>query len=151
MKKVLAVLALAVIAIIPQTKAQSGSYSWGIGGRIGADYGFTVKKYMGSYALDFMGIVHNDGFQVSGLYEWEAGLGHDFTLYYGCGASTGVWNDDNDASDFGLAFDGIIGVEWKLPKDIPFTLSLDWKPSFELVPNSKFYVKGFALSFKYVW
>lgn len=150
MKKTLLIVVLAVLAVLPQAKAQRGSYSWGAGVRVGADYGITVKKYMGSTALDFMGIIHNDGFQVSGLYEWQKGLGNGFTFYYGLGASIGVWNDNDDNSDFGLAIDGIAGVEWKIPS-IPFTLSLDWKPSFELIPNTDFYAKGFALSFKYVW
>lgn len=152
MKKIILTLTIAIISILPQVQAQNQSYSWGLGARIGADYGFTVKRYLGSYALDFMGIVHDDGFQISGLYEWQTNvINPDFTLYYGCGASTGVWNNSKDKSDLGLAFDGVVGLEWKLPNDLPFTLSLDWKPSFELIPDSRFYVKGFALSFKYVF
>ena len=105
---------------------------------------------MGANALDFHGHFHNHGFQISGLYEWNQGLGYGFTLYYGFGACLGAWDDDKDDMSLGLGIDGIIGVEWKIPS-APFALSLDWKPSFELVPETELYFKGFGLGIKYLF
>lgn len=148
MKKILFVAVVALLSALPFQKAEA--QNWGIGVRGGVDYGLTVKKYMGANALDFHGHFHNHGFQISGLYEWNQGLGNGFTLYYGFGACLGAWDNDKDDMSLGLGIDGIIGVEWKIPS-APFALSLDWKPSFELVPETELYFKGFGLGIKYLF
>ena len=148
MKKVALIMVVAFLTVLPfkESKAQS----WGIGVRGGVDYGLTVKKYMGANSLDFMGHVHNHGFQVAGLYEWNHDLGYNFTLYYGVGASLGAWDNKHDDMSFGLGIDGIIGVEWMIP-GVPLSLALDWKPSIEVMPDVNFYIKGFAFSVKYLF
>ena len=50
----------------------------------------------------------------------------------------------------GLGIDGVIGVEWKIPS-APFALSLDWKPSFELLPDTGLWFKGFGFGVKYLF
>lgn len=143
-------MAAFVVALSVLPFKASQAQNWGIGVRGGVDYGLTVKKYMGGNALDFMGHFHNHGFQVAGLYEWNHGLGSGFTLYYGVGLSLGAWDDSHDDMAFGLGIDGIVGVEWQIP-GVPLALSLDWKPSFELMPDTDFYFKGFAFGVKYLF
>ncbi|MDR0971857.1 MAG: hypothetical protein LBM25_05700 [Bacteroidales bacterium] len=142
---------VAILSLSLAIGVNAQGYNWGVGLRLGADYGLTVKKQLGSGALDFMGNFHNHGFQVSGLYEWQNNvINKDFTLYYGVGPSLGFWDNDKGDGAFGLGIDGIIGLEYKIP-NVPIALSLDWKPSFELMPQTGFYWKGFALSVKYVF
>ncbi len=149
MRKFLFVAVAAVLSVLPFAKSEA--QNWGIGLRGGFDYGLTVKKYMGGNALDFMGHFHNNGVQVAGLYEWNHQLGSGFTLYYGAGLSLGAWEyGDSNEMGFGLGIDGIVGVEWKIPS-VPLALSLDWKPSFEILPETDFYIKGFAFGVKYVF
>ncbi len=148
MKKLLFVAVAAVLSLLPF--AESQAQNWGIGLRGGFDYGLTVKKYMGANSLDFMGHIHNNGFQVAGLYEWNYGLSHGFNLYYGAGLGLGAWNNADDDMSFGLSVDFIVGVEWKVP-NVPLSLSLDWKPAIEILPVTDFYIKGFAFGIKYLF
>ncbi len=148
MKKILFVAVVALLSALPFQKAEA--QNWGIGLRGGWDYGLTLKKYMGANNLDFQLNIHNGGFNASGLYEWNQGLGNGFTLYYGFGASIGAWNNEKDDMALGLGIDGVIGVEWKIPS-APFALSLDWKPSFELLPDTGLWFKGFGFGVKYLF
>ncbi|MBO6117940.1 MAG: hypothetical protein J6P44_05280 [Bacteroidales bacterium] len=144
MKKMIVLLAIAFTAV--GVNAQQ----WGVGVKAGWDYGLNIKKYNGATNYEAVMDFHDHGFRVLGLYEWDKELGNGFHLYYGLGANVGVWGKDDD-SGFGLGLDGVIGIEWHLPNDIPFTISLDWTPSLELIPSSRFYAKGLGLSVKYVW
>ena len=126
--------------------------NWGVGLKAGAwDYGLNVKKYQGSTNLEGVFDFHANGFRALGLYEWTHDLGSGFQLYYGAGAAVGLWEDSDDEAGFGLSINGIVGVEWHLPDNIPLTLALDYTPGFELIPSSGFYARGFAFSVKYVW
>ncbi len=149
MKKILFVMFAAIFAMGINANAQS----WGAGLKVGADFGFNVKRYMGGNSWEMVGAFHRGGFSLLGLYEWNQSLGNGFTFYYGLGANIGVWdkNDDDDSSDLGVGIDGVIGIEWKLPNNIPFTLSLDWAPQFQLIPETEFWAKGFSLGIRYVW
>lgn len=149
MKKILFVAVVAVLAALPFQKAEA--QNWGVGLRLGWDNGLTLKKYMGANNLDFHLSIHDGGFMTSGLYEWNQGLGNGFTLYYGVGASIGAWNNEKDDVALGLGINGIVGVEWKIPS-APLALSLDWKPTFSLLPRTHFYFEeGLGLSIKYLF
>lgn len=140
---------VAVLAILPLSNVKA--QNWGVGLVGGFDYGLQVKKYMGANALDFRGHLHNHGFQVAGLYEWNHDLGSNFTLYYGAGIGVGSWKIDAD-HDMGLGLDveGIVGVEWQIP-GVPLAISLDYRPAFEILPSTSFYAKGFAFGIKYLF
>ncbi|MBR1627619.1 MAG: hypothetical protein IJ681_10820 [Bacteroidales bacterium] len=145
MKKVFVLIAVAFMAI--SVNAQN----WGLGVKAGWDYGLNIKKYNGGTNLEGVIDFHHNGFRALGLYEWDNELGSGFHIYYGLGANIGVWDNDKDESGFGLGINGVIGIEWHLPNNIPLTLALDWTPSFELIPDSDFYSKGLGFSVKYVW
>ena len=141
---------VACLAILPLSNVKA--QNWGVGLVGGFDSGIQVKKYMGANNLDFRGHLHNHGFQVAGLYEWNHDLGSNFTLYYGVGAGLGTWkvSPEHDMG-FGLDVEAIVGVEWKLPISFPLAISLDYRPAFELLPTTGFYAKGFAFGVKYLF
>lgn len=146
MKKILVLMTVAFLTL--SVNAQN----WGVGLKAGAwDYGLNIKKYQGSNNLEGVFDFHSNGFRALGLYEWTHKLGSGFQLYYGLGASLGLWDDADDEAGFGLAINGVLGIEWHLPDNIPFSLALDWTPGFELIPSSGFYGRGVAFSVKYVW
>lgn len=149
MKKFMFMAFVAVLAILPLSNVKA--QNWGVGLVGGFDYGIQVKKYMGGNNLDFRGHLHNHGFQVAGLYEWNYDLGSNFTLYYGAGAGLGTWriSADHDMG-FGLDIEAIVGVEWQIP-GVPLALSLDYRPAFEILPATSFYAKGFAFGIKYLF
>jgi hypothetical protein len=149
MKKFMLMAFVACLAILPLSNVKA--QNWGVGVVGGFDYGLQVKKYMGANALDFRGHLHNNGFQVAGLYEWNHDLGSNFTLYYGVGAGLGTWKATKESDmAFGLDVEGIVGVEWQIP-GVPLALSLDYRPAFEILPTTTFYAKGFAFGIKYLF
>lgn len=149
MKKFMFMAFVAVLAILPLSNVKA--QNWGVGLIGGIDSGIQVKKYMGGNALDFRGHLHNYGFQVAGLYEWNHDLGSNFTLYYGVGAGLGTWKVDKDHDmSFGLDIEAIVGIEWAIP-GVPLALSLDYRPAFEILPETSFYAKGFAFGIKYLF
>jgi hypothetical protein len=149
MKKFMFMAFVAVLAILPLSNVKA--QNWGVGLIGGFDSGIQVKKYMGANNLDFRGHLHNSGFQVAGLYEWNHDLGSNFTLYYGFGAGLGTWKQtaDHDMA-FGIDVEAIVGVEWRIPS-VPLALSLDYRPAFEVLPTTGFYAKGFAFGIKYLF
>jgi hypothetical protein len=149
MKKFMFMAFVAVLAILPLSNVKA--QNWGVGLIGGIDSGIQVKKYMGANNLDFRGHLHNSGFQVAGLYEWNHDLGNNFTLYYGFGAGLGTWKQtaDHDMA-FGIDVEAIVGVEWRIPS-VPLALSLDYRPAFEVLPTTGFYAKGFAFGIKYLF
>ena len=149
MKKFMFLAVVACLSLLPLSNVKA--QNWGVGLIGGFDSGLQVKKYMGANNLDFRGHLHNYGFQVAGLYEWNHDLGNNFTLYYGFGAGLGTWKQtaDHDMA-FGLDVEAIVGVEWRIPS-VPLALSLDYRPAFEVLPTTGFYAKGFAFGIKYLF
>jgi len=95
------------------------------------------------------------GFNVTGLYEFHAPAfdAERLKWYYGGGAHLGQWNDDypslvNEGANFVMGIDGILGLEYKI-KEIPITLSADWKPTFNLTGYPGFWGYGGALSIRF--
>lgn len=136
----------------------SQDYNTGIGIRGGLSNGLTVKHFITEKAA-VEGILASRwrGFNITGLYEIHNSTGvNRLNWYYGAGAHVGFWNgkhvkwanDNNNYTVIGL--DGILGLEYNFEK-VPFNLSLDWKPAFNLVGHSGFWGDGGALSIRYIF
>ena len=135
------------------------SYDNAIGVRLGATSGLSFKtmlnssdaleivvgaKYRGVHAMALYE-VHAAAFDVPGLY-W----------YYGGGGHIGFWEgryspwfDDDKGSFTVIGIDGVFGMEYQI-EDIPFTVSLDLVPSFNIIGYTGFDVDG-ALGIRYVF
>jgi hypothetical protein len=122
-------------------------YTTAIGVRIGGTSGATIKHFF-RQATAFEGIlgVFGNGFSLTGLVEKNA-VAFDtpgLSWYYGGGAhiafSTGnryynVYGREvtyRDNHDVGIGINGIIGLEYMLPDNVPVAFSLDLKPFIEI-------------------
>ena len=157
MKKLIASIFM-VYFLVGQCVSQS-PYSTAGGVRLGFSNGITVKHFL-SETMAIEGILSSRwrGFQITGLAEFghhalsTAGL--DF--YYGAGAHIGFYNG-YDGHPWGkkgesysvLGVDGIIGIEYTF--DFPLNISLDYKPSFNILGYSGFWGDELALSVRYVF
>jgi hypothetical protein len=75
----------------------------------------------------------NDGFRLTGLYEWHGNLNGPGNLkwYIGFGGHSGYYdNNSEDGIMFGL--DGAGGLDYKF-LHLPINLSLDWQPAYEFI------------------
>ena len=158
MKKylLLLILPLLMLAAAPTAQAQ---YNNGIGLRLWYYPGITFKhKFSEQNALELIGDTRWGGFIITGLYEYHIPLGpENLNLYVGGGGHLGLYNGNNRNNNWDgygggafLGLDGIVGLEYTF-EGAPINLSLDYKPSFNLVGYRGFWGDGGALSVRYVF
>ncbi len=137
MKKVLLTL-VAIFALSTMASAQiknlgirvgyGGEVSamWGMGGnRLETDLGWN-SKYLG----------------LSIVYQWNWDLGSNFSWYAGVGGRLAVWDNS-----FALGVAGQIGLEYNF--SIPLQLTLDWRPTFWIIPGTAFGPSDICLGIRY--
>lgn len=154
MKKVI-VTFIFVIAFTVYSQAQD--YKTGIGIRGGLSNGLTVKHFISSEsALEGLLTTRWNGFLVTGLYERHA-LAFGITglyWYYGFGAHIGSWNHTYKKDRYDnysvLGIDGIIGLEYNIT-EIPFNISIDYKPGVNVLGKPFGMSDEVALSIRYVF
>lgn len=146
MKKFIA--AIAVLMTLTYTNASAQDYKAAIGVRGGVD----MSGISGKINLDAINSVEalldfDNGFNLVGLYEFNRQIARDFTFYYGLGANLGVWGS---ADQLTIGVDAIVGVEYVIP-NVPFALSIDYKPFVNLVGVTGFRATDFGLGIKYIF
>ena len=122
-------------------------YETAIGARLGGTSGFTIK-HMYKPSMTFEGIVGGfaNGFSVTGLIEKNLPAFNEKGLswYYGGGGHLAAYNGRNmyynrfgrevdyrERNDIGFGINGIIGLEYRLPDNVPVAFSVDLKPFIE--------------------
>ncbi len=148
-----------IILTVISINANSQDYVNAIGFRGGLSNGVSFKHFISTTdAAEGILATRWDGFNITGLLERHSDSFNVDRLYfyYGAGAHIGLWDGDvnpwfNDgATHTVLGIDGIIGVEYVL-QEIPFNISLDWKPGYNLIGYSGFWGDELALSFRFIF
>ncbi len=136
----------------------SAQYQTSAGARIGGTTGVALKHFY-QPSLAFEGIVgaFANGMSITGLVEktLPAFDTPGLSVYYGGGAHLAFYNqnrsyynrfgralNDRRVSRVGVGINGIAGLEYRLPEDIPLSFSFDVKPFFEFGSDG---YAGFAL------
>lgn len=144
MKKMILTLALAV-SMVGALSAQSSRNAIGL--RFGNGGEISFQSALGNanrLELD-LGLNSWDnnygysGFGLTGVYQWVwrlDDLAPGFKWYLGLGPQIGSWygNYNSNYQGFALGVVGQIGLEFNL--SIPLQLSLDYRPSWYVLPNS---------------
>ncbi len=135
------------------------TYETGIGLRGGPSVGITIKHFLTEKgALEGILTSRWRGVNITGLYEIHNQISEleGLRWYYGFGAHAGYWRANYSNNVFNndyhliLGLDGIIGLEYNFAI-VPFNLSLDWKPAFNLVGSTGFWADEFAISARYIF
>jgi hypothetical protein len=158
MKKLL-ITCLIVFSLFSVSYAQD--YNTGIGLRGGFSNGLTIKHFTGSKsAIEVILDTRWRGFEITGLYEIHNQAFNTTGLkwYYGIGGHVGFYNGDYTYKYWGatgttytvVGIDGILGMEYSF-NEIPINIGLDWKPAFNLIGYSGFWVDGGAFSIRYIF
>lgn len=135
---------LSAICLLANTSFSQMNYNTAIGLRAGETSGLTIKKAMGSNALEGIVGLWSHGLSATLLYEFYAPAGlSGLNWYYGYGGHVAFetqaygWYDYGRRRKYyttggvGLGIDGIVGIEFKIPK-APIAFSLDFKPYLEV-------------------
>jgi hypothetical protein len=139
--------------------AQAQDYKTGIGVRGGFANGLTIKHFISSNtALEGIVASRWRGLELTGLFEIHKAAFNTERLkwFYGLGAHVGFWNGrythwGNPQNEYTVVgIDGILGLEYSF-REIPFSLSVDWKPVFNFVGYSGFWGDGGAISLRYIF
>jgi len=150
-------LGIFLLFIVISLSGQTQNYETGIGIRGDYyDFGLTGKHFIEkNTAIEGILNFRYGGYKITGLYEIHAPAFDVDRLYwyYGGGAHIGQVGDsdpflDTDKSAILLGLDGIIGLEYDI-KEIPITISADWKPAISFTG----YRTGLwgGLSFRYTF
>lgn len=141
MKKIILSIAL-VMSVYGTLSAQSNGKAIGVRGGGGGEISFqTALGGNNRLELD-LGLnswnskSDNGGFGLSGVYQWVwnlDALAQGFNWYVGFGPQIGSWNNSS-FSGFALGIVGQIGLEYNF--NIPLQLSLDYRPSWYILPNN---------------
>jgi len=127
---------------------KSQEYFNSLGLRISPGPGLTYKVFLNkSSGLEFLLSFPPSSLIFTGLYEYNMPVKNVKLLYWyiGCGGHIGF---DNDESVIG--FDLIVGLEYKIP-DIPISVSLDLKPSFNFIPPGSYLNDFVGFSIRYTF
>jgi len=138
------------------SKAQLYKSSLGI--RLGPTNGITYKSFIKkNAAIEVIGAFRYQGIGLTGLYEvhGKAFNSSDFNWFIGGGGHVYVWGNDRPKfldrqQTTVLGLDGILGLEAKL-RGIPLAVSLDWKPTINIINYGGFWGDEIALSLRYTW
>ncbi|VBB48045.1 conserved exported hypothetical protein [uncultured Paludibacter sp.] len=151
MKKLFLTMLL-VASMIATSQAQDISKA--IGARLGWGAEFSYQHPLSSnnrmeFDLGLDGWGNHQGFLLSGIYHWVFNIDGGLNWYIGPGLQLGsAWNADDDKYGLGLGVAGQVGLEYDF--DIPLQLSMDWRPSWLLVPTGRsFGYEGVSLGIRY--
>ncbi|WP_044173900.1 hypothetical protein [Flectobacillus major] len=151
-----AILFVGLFSFVHQSQAQL--YKSALGLRLGAANGITYKTFVSNNAaFEAIGTFRYKGFGLTGLYEvhGRAFDSRDFNWFIGGGGHVYFWGDNhpgfiNNDNRTVAGLDGILGLEGKV-RTIPLAISLDWKPTINIINYSSFWGDEFALSFRYTF
>lgn len=133
---------LLLVAFSQQASAQSTgpNYKSAVGIKVWP-FAANFKTFVGNRdrAIELLAYFNN-GFRVTGLYEFHTDLTtqSNLKLYVGFGGHVGYYDKSGEKEGMSLGVDGVVGLDYKFNK-IPLNLALDWQPSFEfLTPSTGF-------------
>jgi hypothetical protein len=152
------IIVLIVLLFLGLSTNASAQYRTGIGARLGFFNGFTIKHFLNDQnALEGIVSTRWNGFVITGLYEWQKPFPDvpNLDWFIGGGAHIGFWGEgyynwEENQSHTIIGADFIIGLEYTF-KDVPISLSLDWKPAFNFIGYSNWWGDGAALSVRYTF
>ncbi len=134
-------------------------YKTGVGARAGFFNGFTIKHFVEQdRAVEGILSTRWNGFIITGLYEFQREFPDIDNLewFFGGGAHIGFWGkenyhwgDDNESHTI-VGLDLILGTEYTFD-EFPISISLDWKPAFNIFGDFHWWGDGIALSARYTF
>lgn len=152
-----------IIAFFMLSESKAHDYNTGIGIRGGFHNGITFKHFISdNVALEALLTSRWRGYMFTLLYEIHkpAFSTPRLNWYYGIGGHIGSWNGKYTHGYWGdkykdgqytvIGVDFILGLEYNFI-ELPFNLSIDWKPAFNLVGHNGFWGDGGALSLRYIF
>ena len=147
----------AIIIAFTSLKMNAQDYNWAVGVRL-SDFmgGISVKKSINAKDKieGILAVPYWHGVNLTALYERDIlTIDERLQLFCGAGAHIGNWkhkSNDSNKNYFFIGIDVIAGIEYTF-STIPFSFSIDYKPSFNIVGHSGFNFAGGGISLRYTF
>ncbi len=155
MKRLILILGFVFLGVF----AVNAQYNAAIGIRGGLSSGITYKNVMGGSAFEVIAATRYRGLNLTLLFERQNNINEVPGLYwfYGAGGHVGFWQVsrynpwfETDGDYIVVGVDAIIGLEYVFDV-VPISLSIDWKPAFNIVGYTGFWGDNGALSIRYTF
>ena len=159
MKKLIVMAVIAILAI-SFAFAQDDAVKMDAGLRGGIRSGITARYFMSEdNCIEALFTTYSwSGIILTGLYEFQKPLdvfegAEGISWFYGGGVHVGHYKLGSYyyRNDLALGLNGIVGVEYDLEQhfDYPLSVSLDWKPAFDILGGWAGNLADVALSLRY--
>lgn len=139
------------------------TYKTALGLRLNGGAGISVRHFI-KENQSIEGILYTRwrGLNITGLYTVNYPVFEEpgFNFFIGGGGHIGFWDRDHNPwwdedkryhdTRMVLGIDGQIGLEYTF-KEIPLNLAIDWKPAFNIIGITNFWVGDAALSVRYTF
>lgn len=139
------------------------AYKTALGLRLNGGAGISVRHFI-KENQSIEGILYTRwrGLNVTGLYTVNYSVFEEpgFNFFIGGGGHIGFWDRDHNPwwdenkryndTRMVVGIDGQIGLEYTF-NEIPLNLAIDWKPAFNIIGISNFWVGDAALSVRYTF
>lgn len=158
MKKLFfSLVAGAALFLFSAGDAQAQDYKNAIGGRFGSANGISFKTTVNKGAmLELIGNFRSnsgaDYFNLTGLYQIYKPINNaeGLNFFYGGGATIGSYKVKGFDGDVYLSANGVLGLDYKF-NGVPFNISLDWVPAFQIAPNTGFWGGDLGLGLRFTF
>jgi hypothetical protein len=163
MKKMLTIV-LIVLTLTTFAVAQDSKFDTGLRLGIMNNFGGITARLAVSEGSKVEVVVSTPGFRgviLTGMYQWHKSIGEaqDLSWYFGGGLHMGYWTGASSRwngttwvnRDFALGLDAIVGIQYDMENliDFPLSVSLDYKPSYDIISYWSFNLGDVALSLRY--
>jgi hypothetical protein len=156
------ILILLIVNVTTDSFSQQ-NYKTALGLRLNGGAGISVRHSL-KENQSIEGILYTRwrGLNITGIYSVNYPVFDEpgFNFFIGGGGHIGFWDRDrspwwDEDKKYGdtrmvLGIDGQIGLEYTF-KEIPLNLAIDWKPAFNIIGITNFWVGDAALSVRYTW
>jgi len=158
MKKLLVVIMILVLAM-SFAFAEEKATKMDAGVRLGVRYGISGRMFMEDNAIQALITMRGSGIILTGMYQWhkplEIGEVENLSWFFGGGVHVGYYSlgDWVARNDIALGLDAVAGVEYDLEPliNFPIKVSLEYKPSFDILGGWAGSFFDFALSAHYAF
>lgn len=145
-------LFLALVAVLAMA-ATANAQNIGVRGVFGSSSGAEISYQhpLSGNRLEFdLGWHSHEGYDyinLSVVYQWKWNLSGNFDWYAGLGGNAGMWSGNNESS-LGLGFLAQVGIEYNF-QAIPLQASLDFRPQWDVLGSASGFGYGLALGLRY--
>ncbi|MDZ7822525.1 MAG: hypothetical protein U5N26_12370 [Candidatus Marinimicrobia bacterium] len=150
MKKILVIM---VLVLTVSLASASGNFALGIRG--GNFSGISLRSLNNGRGTEFLLTAGTSGFKIAGLYEshYAVDNAQGLTWFCGFGLHTGLSGTNFETSTVSFGVDAIIGIEYSFEPaiNLPVSISLDYKPAFDIIGGWGTNWAGVAGTIRYIF